>query len=515
MEGGSSSYLAADDARLRWMKDVVSSALGTTPAQWDSFFPKYKDTIAKFFNKGIADAALLMYVDTSSEAPLAGSMKELEESKEPLPEAAAVDGDANAGSVSSNQANASYELVLAEKHLPDRAGHNKSIYFIKNSDEPVSTSPDAETMHSIMSSALDYGVLPGHTLIMLERLLKDIYIPMADPDASALAETMSRPDHMSQVSASVHSKAAETKAVEEGTDSVRNDFSVAAQKFTSQISHAIQQVTGNVHLPVPNVYIDPNNLQAAAQDEGLATQLEMALEEWINLIAKVIDQENKKKASGEGPMSEVNFWRDRNATLSALYEQLSMDYVKTMIQVMELAHVNLMALFKKHMADLLKLYTEAKDNVKFLSTLERHFKNISSGNLSIIQETIPSMLNSLRMVWIISRHYNKDARMFPLMMLIAKEIADKVAKEINIRTIFRRHPAEAKATIRKAYQVLDLWGQSYNQMREKIEASGSDHRWEFPRNKLFEHTVYMSNICVNLERWPRPWTSSASSSGPT
>lgn len=39
------------------------------------------------------------------------------------------------------------------------------------------------------------------------------------------------------------------------------------------------------------------------------------------------------------------------------------------------------------------------------------------------------MMNALRMVWIISRHYNKDERMVPLMQLIAIEIAEKVSSD--------------------------------------------------------------------------------------
>ena len=31
-------------------------------------------------------------------------------------------------------------------------------------------------------------------------------------------------------------------------------------------------------------------------------------------------------------------------------------------------------------------------------------------------DTLPSMMNALRMVWIISRHYNSDDRMLPLMV---------------------------------------------------------------------------------------------------
>ena len=47
---------------------------------------------------------------------------------------------------------------------------------------------------------------------------------------------------------------------------------------------------------------------------------------------------------------------------------------------------------------------EAKDNVKFLQTLERHFKNLENGSLQTIVETLPSLLNAIRMVWIISHN---------------------------------------------------------------------------------------------------------------
>jgi hypothetical protein len=79
-------------------------------------------------------------------------------------------------------------------------------------------------------------------------------------------------------------------------------------------------------------------------------------------------------------------------------------------------------------------YVEAKDNVKFLTTLERHFKNISSGNLTAILDTLPSMMNALRMVWVISRHYNTDDQMLPLMKRIAGEIADKVPRVLEAPT---------------------------------------------------------------------------------
>jgi dynein heavy chain len=48
---------------------------------------------------------------------------------------------------------------------------------------------------------------------------------------------------------------------------------------------------------------------------------------------------------------------------------------------------------------------QARDNVKFLSTLERHFKAISSGALSAVADGLLPLMNALRMVWIMSRYY--------------------------------------------------------------------------------------------------------------
>ena len=184
--------------------------------------------------------------------------------------------------------------------------------------------------------------------------------------------------------------------------------------------------------------------------------------------------------------------------------------------------------------ELEKRYIEAKDNVKFLATLERHFKHILHGSLLQIIDTLPSMMNALRMVWVISRHYKEDQRMEPLMARIAWEVANKISNQINVRTIFRENATSSIKLITEAQAVLQRWESSYMQMRQKIEDSGRDNRWaaacdptrssllqphapqpatqpthtwfrtcaharwEFDRNKLFSRTRYMAQRCGDL-----------------
>jgi len=50
----------------------------------------------------------------------------------------------------------------------------------------------------------------------------------------------------------------------------------------------------------------------------------------------------------------------------------------------------------------------------------------------------------------------------------------------------------------EARKMLLQWKESYLKVREKIEASGRDSRWEFDRRKLFDKTDYQALICNEL-----------------
>ena len=65
----------------------------------------------------------------------------------------------------------------------------------------------------------------------------------------------------------------------------------------------------------------------------------------------------------------------------------------------------------------------------------------------MIEKTIPSLLNGLKLVYIISRHFKSDDRIFNLLIIISNELCDKVETHLNIQDIFkqiRNDPEEKK-----------------------------------------------------------------------
>lgn len=111
------------------------------------------------------------------------------------------------------------------------------------------------------------------------------------------------------------------------------------------------------------------------------------------------------------------------------------------------------------------LSCQARDNVKFLATLERHFRSISAGPLAGVLDTLPPLMNALRMVWIISRHYSDDTRMGCLFARIATELCDRVAGSVMMHALFRVPAAEAVELLRVSKAVLESWQATYMLVR--------------------------------------------------
>ncbi|KAH8046309.1 dynein light chain binding protein [Aureococcus anophagefferens] len=365
--------------------------------------------------------------------------------------------------------------------IPQSGVDSRAQYFLKLGDAvPVNGSEDQ------LMDAMQFGTLTDSLLSNMGTLLRELYVPQGG-GAEQAGDAGGSPR-----------AALEAEDLEAGA--AKHEFQRNVVWFESVLSHAMKQVKGDVLLSVPN--IDIEDAKAASEDYDVVNQLEVAMESWSKLVATVVEAENSKRPKTKGPLAEIEFWRQRNAALSALYEQINMPNVQDILKVLKMADAQMVATFNYNFGELQKLYVEAKDNVKFLTTLERHFKNITHGSFTTILDTLPSMMNAIRMVWIISRHYNTDLRpprrMVPLMERIAYKIAEKVETEVNIKTILRRSPEQAKKVIKEAQTVLNSWESTYMSVRQRIEESGTHIRWEFDRKRLFELTKYMAHVCGHL-----------------
>lgn len=328
-------------------------------------------------------------------------------------------------------------MYVCYEHLPEEFADENAFYFVRNTTGPVPLPSTLEEAEEILPPLFEFGSHNGPSLQMLEHLLTLVYMPLLSHNGH---KNESSSDGGSHTKSGTHTgDSGQEQGSEESHTRVilRDEFLMNMQKFASHISRTIHQLEGDIRLEMPEVILG-DDIAEMAKDSELVSMLEETLHNWEVTISSALEVQLKKTPQGNGPLAEIDFWRERNATLSAITEQLKLPTVNKVVAILTNVHSESLASFEYHRAELTKYYTEAKDNVRFLSTLERHFKNLALGaSFNIVLETIPSMMNALRMVWIISRHYNRDERMVPLMERIAWELSERVSKIVNVRTIFK------------------------------------------------------------------------------
>jgi len=83
-----------------------------------------------------------------------------------------------------------------------------------------------------------------------------------------------------------------------------------------------------------------------------------------------------QKPVGQGPLPEYDYWHEREAGLTVLAEELKSPMVVHIFEILHEGGSRIAEGFARCQDDLLKYYMQARDNVKFLSTILRHFQVI-------------------------------------------------------------------------------------------------------------------------------------------
>ncbi|NWR47610.1 DYH10 protein, partial [Regulus satrapa] len=251
-------------------------------------------------------------------------------------------------------------------------------------------------------------------------------------------------------------------------------------------------------LEMPTVNLDAE-LSVLATVPGVVQSLKSCAVTWQKLISRVLEEQLEKVPQGKGPLAEIYLWREKNATLGALTEQLKLPEVRKVLGILQEAESEFSGDLQIVLSDLRKHHMQAQDIAKFLSTVERHLKSLSSGTgVDVISHTIPALLNALRLVWVMSRHYNKEELMVPFLERISWEVSERARRVVDLQTLFRQDIAAAKRKITEARRTLEQWKKCYFTTCIQVEESGSKRYWKFDVNRLFEKTDYMVSICHDL-----------------
>lgn len=259
------------------------------------------------------------------------------------------------------------------------------------------------------------GVLEANLLSSFEHLLNEVYAPLLSKSSKWGKNTEVERHHFLQ------------------NLSRYADHLGELQKPSQETNFRLQKVEDSVWRQVQS---GATKNRAAAE---VIPSLEGQVIQWIEAVQGEVaktpsytdDEKDRNEKETIGPKTEQELWKKRLARLELVEEQLRLVQINRALQPLRDTKSSVVQQWATVDAELTEALNEAKENVKYLNSLEKYFDVLYTGTPRQIMAMLPALINNIRMMFTIARYYSTEERMTTLFFKITNQMILTCKETIN------------------------------------------------------------------------------------
>uniref|UniRef100_A0A8C4K5I7 Dynein heavy chain 5, axonemal-like n=1 Tax=Dromaius novaehollandiae TaxID=8790 RepID=A0A8C4K5I7_DRONO len=222
---------------------------------------------------------------------------------------------------------------------------------------------------------------------------------------------------------------------------------------------------------------------------------------WIKQIGQVLveSEQMRKEADDIGPSAELEHWKSRMASFNSLLEEIKSPRVKKVLSILQAARSKTLKQWKELDGNITVAANEAKDNVRYLYTLEKFFDSLGKASPVTMMEHIPSLMNTACMIYCTSPYYNTSECMTSLLLKITNQLIKtcKAYLSEGVSEIWDLDRQELLKRIKQCIFLNEQYQASFQRIRENLKENPSDRQFDFSENYIFGK---FDTFCKRLEK---------------
>ena len=294
----------------------------------------------------------------------------------------------------------------------------------------------------------------------------------------------------------------------------KDEFLQALGIFSEELSDAIRAMHSAVILPscaeVEGLLVSGKSVSAAdvLRSAPLETLhvIEGLLESWSGLVEKTLSGDiplSARDGVDVGPKAELVHWRARLQRATGLAEQLKTPESKLVIGVMYAATrlspdtvsktrssaFSAVRRWKAVELNLSEALNEASDNVKYLTTLDKFLEPLYSGNPVSIVESLPALMNSIKMIHTIARYYNTPQCMTALFTKITTQMITNCRNYLlsggNGDQLWEQSPSVLLDRLKECLSLHSAYVTQYRETKARLESTPKGKQFDFSETQIF------------------------------
>ncbi|XP_068593236.1 dynein axonemal heavy chain 5 [Cebidichthys violaceus] len=342
----------------------------------------------------------------------------------------------------------------------------KCLFFLRTTDKAITTANVQQEVNFGMLDCSDSSILES-----LETLVAHIMLPALRSQQTwgSVQEGVSCPDVQCFLSS--------VDQFVSNLSSARVNMERQFQLQQVVLPDAIEQLSS------------PADYTAAANNSELVECLEGVVSVWTNQIKQALteSEQMRKEADDVGPSAELEHWKRRMVTFNSLMEEVKRPQVKRTLGVLQLTKSRTLRTWIKLDGDITVVANEAKDNVKFLYTLDKFFGPLGKCTPTSILQHIPSLMTGIRMIHTVSRYYNTSERMTSLLLKLTNQMISTCRSYLwqGGAHIWDQHRPELLQRISHCCNLNVEYKRSFKRVRDQLRENPEHRQFDFSENYIF------------------------------
>ncbi|XP_071468921.1 dynein axonemal heavy chain 5 [Marmota flaviventris] len=277
--------------------------------------------------------------------------------------------------------------------------------------------------------------------------------------------------------------------------SLRQEFLSSLEGFVNVLSGAQESLKEKVSLQKCDIFElkslkEPIDYLTVASNPETLEKVEGCVKVWIKQMEQVLAENNqlRKEADDVGPRAELEHWKKRLSKFNYLLDQLKGPDVRAMLAVLAAAKSKLLKAWRETDIRITDAANEAKDNVKYLYTLEKCCDPLYNSDPISMIDAIPTLINAIKMIYSISHYYNTSEKITSLFIKVTNQMISACKAYItnNGTTSIWNQPQDVvMEKILSAIKLKQEYQHCFHKTKQKLKEKPSEKQFEFSEIYIF------------------------------
>ncbi|EER04791.1 hypothetical protein Pmar_PMAR024297, partial [Perkinsus marinus ATCC 50983] len=301
----------------------------------------------------------------------------------------------------------------------------------------------------------------------------------------------------------------------------KSEFTASIRKISTGLGHALKSMRGGIELRgIEKVdgLLGEKLLQYAAvanyisiveENPDVTLEFESLVEVWSRQVEQYLENSldyasaNKIYGHEPGPKTEIDFWMRRMQKITAVTEQLKSKSCRAVFGTLHAVtrvgqdvapksrQVVFNTLRRWNRVEFLitEAFNEAQDNVKYLNTLEKFMEPLYTGTPDMISDSLPALLNAIKMVYTIARYYNTTERLTNLFTKMTNQMIINCKAYLlgdeHPDKLWETKPVVLIKKLRACLNLNEVYQEQYHFNRKKLLALPKGKQFDFSETQIF------------------------------